>query len=82
MALRSPRPVLVADLFEPLLASLLDLLGSLSPEEWTTPNACGAWSVHEVALHLLGDDIGILSRQRDGYRLSGPSLDGLVVRVA
>jgi hypothetical protein len=26
------------------------------------------WSVHDVALHLLGGDAGILSRQRDAYR--------------
>ena len=49
--LRSPEPILVAPLFEPLLASLLDLLLTLTPEEWTTPNACGTWSVHEVALN-------------------------------
>jgi hypothetical protein len=27
---------------------------------------CPGWSVKDVALHLLGDDIGLLSRRRDG----------------
>ena len=82
--LHQPQPIVVVDLFEPLLALLLDTLASLTPDEWATPNACGAWSVHDVALHLLGDDVGLLSRQRDGYRLPGPRIDdweGLVVFI-
>ena len=29
--------------------------------------ACTGWSVKDVALHLLGDEAGILSRKRDGF---------------
>ena len=28
---------------------------------------CARWSVKDVALHLLGDEIGILSRKRDAF---------------
>jgi uncharacterized protein (TIGR03083 family) len=74
--LRTPEPILIADLFEPLLVSLIELLESLTPDEWATPNVCGEWSLHDLALHLLGGDIGILSRQRDGYRLPDRPVDG------
>ncbi len=31
-----------------------DLLGTLSPEEWTTETDCTGWDVRKVALHILG----------------------------
>jgi uncharacterized protein (TIGR03083 family) len=66
-ALQSPDPVLVADLFPELLDTLIELLASLSAAEWGKPTACSGWSVRDVALHLLGGEIGNLSRRRDGY---------------
>lgn len=65
--LQKPSPVLVADRFPALLAALLDLLASLSPSEWERPTAAPGWCARDIALHLLGDDIGYLSRKRDGY---------------
>lgn len=62
-----PAPVLVADLFPGLLEELLGVLRLLSAEQWQQTTACPGWSVHDVALHLLADDAGILSGQRDGY---------------
>jgi hypothetical protein len=44
---------------------LLALLVSLSDEQWVTPTECGQWRVKDVALHLLDDDLGWLSRGRD-----------------
>jgi hypothetical protein len=44
---------------------LLGLLADLSDEEWVQP-AVGHWVVRDVALHLLDDDLGWLSRGRDG----------------
>ncbi len=52
-------------LFPDLLTGLLDLLPALSPEEWAKPIPRKSWTVRDVALHLLGDDVGILSRGRD-----------------
>lgn len=56
------------DAITPLRAersALLELLSGLSPEQWALPTECPRWTVHGVALHLLGDDISLLSRQRD-----------------
>lgn len=66
--MQSPKPILVAHPFPELLEALLDLLNSLSGEQWRRPTACAGWSVKDVAAHLLGGDVGLLSRQRDGYR--------------
>jgi uncharacterized protein (TIGR03083 family) len=65
--LQTPGPVLIVDLFHPLLENLLALLRGLSQEEWTLPTQCGSWTVREVAVHLLGGDVGMLSHRRDGY---------------
>jgi uncharacterized protein (TIGR03083 family) len=51
---------------------LLDLLGSISDAEWRAPTPCTRWRVKDLALHLLDDDLGWLSRGRDG------ELDGLI----
>lgn len=66
--MQSPKPILVAHLFPKLLEALLDLLAPLPDEQWQRPTACVGWSVKDVAAHLLGGDVGLLSRQRDGYR--------------
>ena len=58
--------VVVAHLFPPERASLIELLSSLDEEQWQAPTVCPGWLVKDVALHLLGDDIGLLSRRRDG----------------
>ncbi|MBE2270190.1 MAG: maleylpyruvate isomerase N-terminal domain-containing protein [Anaerolinea sp.] len=55
----------VADLFAPMRAELLRVLSSLDDEQWTLPTACSEWSVRDVALHILGDDMGLLSNLRD-----------------
>ncbi len=60
-------PVLTAHLFPDERAALLNLLASLTAAEWAAP-ALPGWSVHDVALHLLGGDLGILSARRDGWR--------------
>jgi uncharacterized protein (TIGR03083 family) len=74
--MRQPQPVLVADRFPEILDALLDLLSSLTPDEWQLQTACAGWSVRDVALHLLGDDVGMLSSRRDGYRMGNVSIAG------
>jgi uncharacterized protein (TIGR03083 family) len=49
----------------PERAALLDLLRDLTDEEWAAPTECPAWSVKGIALHVLGDDLSLLTRQRD-----------------
>ncbi|MCH8876485.1 MAG: maleylpyruvate isomerase N-terminal domain-containing protein [Chloroflexi bacterium] len=65
--LKSPNPVIVADLLPELLQNLLELLKGLEEEDWARSTVCAGWSVKDVALHLLGGDIGNLSSRRDGH---------------
>jgi uncharacterized protein (TIGR03083 family) len=67
-SIQAPEPVVVLDLFPEVRASLLALLTSLSDEEWSRPTVCPGWTVKDVALHLLGVEIGNLSRRRDRFR--------------
>ena len=77
-------PILVAHLFPELLEGLLSLLTGLSAEEWERPTVCTGWSVHDVALHLLGVEIGNVSRKRDHFSPSARptyNSDDLVVLI-
>ena len=65
--MRSPTPILVSHLFRELDGHLLELLRSLSPEDWHRPTVCSAWSVKDIASHLLDTALRRLSMQRDGY---------------
>ena len=80
--MRQPSPILVVDLFPEVLDALLEVLASLEPAEWRLPTACAGWSVHDVALHLLGDDVGMLSSRRDGHRAGNVSIAGWEELVA
>lgn len=64
---KQPQPIWVAELFPPILESLLTLLSSLTDEEWNAPVVAPGWTVKDVALHLLGGDVGVLSGGRDGF---------------
>lgn len=44
---------------------LIRLLSGLTTEEWHVQTAASNWDVKAVALHLLDDDLGWLSRHRD-----------------
>jgi uncharacterized protein (TIGR03083 family) len=57
-------------LFNGERAALLELLSSLQADEWWLPTVCGDWTVHDVALHLIGADVNVLARDRD--RFDGP----------
>jgi uncharacterized protein (TIGR03083 family) len=58
--------IVVTHLFAPERASLLELLSALAAGQWQAPTVCPGWSVKDVAVHLLGGDIDLLSRRRDG----------------
>jgi len=65
-----PRLDVTASL-RPERAHLLALLGELSADEWARPTECPAWTVKGVALHILGDDLSLLARQRDATPTQG-----------
>lgn len=68
----------------PERAELLDLLSTLTADAWAAPTECPEWTVHGVALHVLGDDLSLLGRQRDeavqGLILYGETHPGLDFR--
>jgi len=84
-----PGPIDVLDLFPGERAALLDLLEELDAAAWAAPTACAGWLVKDVALHLLGDDVGRLSGGRDKFpnpSFGAPGLDpstwvGLVAAI-
>ena len=62
------RPAGPLDTIQPLRderEAFIALLTLLEPEEWNLATECPAWSVKGIALHVLGDDFSLLSRQRD-----------------
>jgi uncharacterized protein (TIGR03083 family) len=52
-------------MLRPERAALLDLLTSFGPADWDRPTECPAYSIKGIATHVLGDDLSLLSRQRD-----------------
>ena len=65
--MRVPQPILAGPLFAPIHDELMSLLRGLSDEEWLAPTAAGAWTVRDVAAHLLDTALRRLSMHRDGY---------------
>jgi hypothetical protein len=56
------------ELYPLLDGKLVDLLESLSSEEWNAPTIAGKWTVKDVAAHILdGCFLRRLSIHRDGY---------------
>jgi uncharacterized protein (TIGR03083 family) len=61
------RPLLRAEQRE-----LRALLVSLDESAWRRPTVAPGWDVHAIAVHLLGDHLGRLSRSRDAWDGIGP----------
>jgi uncharacterized protein (TIGR03083 family) len=64
--------------------ALVQLLGELDDDEWGGPTPCPAWSVHELSVHLVHDDLRRLSAERDGHAgawVDASSLDELVAAL-
>jgi uncharacterized protein (TIGR03083 family) len=66
---KSPAGIDVVDRFPPLRKHLLELFAGLSEEDWVRPTAALRWSVKDVASHLLGGDVWVLSGKRYGFRV-------------
>lgn len=63
-----PPPIIVVDLLPGERRALLDLLQALDPDGWSRRTMAGDWTVKDIAAHLIADDLGRLSSQRDGHR--------------
>jgi hypothetical protein len=68
----------VLEVYRPERSALLGLLDGLSQADWDRPTECREYTVKGVVTHVLGDDLSLLSRQRDGTEpglsLLGPEL--------
>jgi uncharacterized protein (TIGR03083 family) len=77
-------PIFTAHLFPGLEACLVELLRSLSPEEWEAQTLAPQWKVKDVAAHLLDTQTRKLAAARHGYkpenskRLSNEKLIALI----
>lgn len=60
-------PIHTIFLFPALDRKLIELLRSLSPEEWNRPTRAKLWTVKDIASHLLDGNYRTLSMSRDGY---------------
>ena len=60
----------VIELFPRERTALIALLSPLDAARWETATALPGWSVKDIAAHIVGDDFGVISRQRDGYAAS------------
>lgn len=78
---------LVLDVYPLERARLIELLSDLDEAQWALPTECPAYTVKGIASHVLGDDLSLLSRQRDGAvqglvlmaeRLPGADFRGLL----
>ena len=75
MAATDPLPPIDAAPLLPIVeAHLLELLRSLSPEDWEKPTLAPRWSVREVACHLLDTQLRKLSMVRDGHVAVRPEI--------
>jgi hypothetical protein len=61
------KPVNALRVFPTERNCLLETLDSLDERQWLLETACEGWRVKDIVQHLLGDDIGILSRRRDVF---------------
>jgi hypothetical protein len=60
-------PIETLHLFPKLDVLLIELLKSLSEEEWQSPTIAKLWSVKDIASHLLDGNLRTLSFSRDNY---------------
>ncbi|HAA10389.1 MAG TPA: hypothetical protein DCE41_01335 [Cytophagales bacterium] len=76
-------PLDTRHLFHPLDHKLVELLRTLSPEDWQRPTVAKAWKVKDVASHLLDGSLRTLSMQRDRYFGEAmPPIEGYLDLVA
>lgn len=66
-------PLHVVDLLPALDRKLMELLRSLSPEEWEKQTVARLWKVKDVVAHMLDGNIRVLSMLRDNYHGQTPS---------
>ena len=61
-------------LFPILDQKLIELLRSLSKEDWNRPTLAKLWTVKDIASHLLDGNFRTISLMRDGYNGMSPGV--------
>jgi uncharacterized protein (TIGR03083 family) len=69
--LRPAAPILCAHLLRRVDEKLIDLLISLTSDEWELQTIVPSWKVRDVAAHLLDTALRKLSMVRDSYHVEG-----------
>jgi uncharacterized protein (TIGR03083 family) len=67
-------PIFTAHLFPEVESKLVELLRSLSPDDWDQPTLVPKWKVRHVVAHLLDTQLRKLSLVRDGYAAEKPEI--------
>ena len=67
-------PIDVLPVFAAARIALVELLRGLALPDWKRPTMLPGWTVHDIALHLLGNDLGRL-RDRSGESPRPPERD-------
>ena len=71
---RRVKPILTAHLFPKLDAMLLELVRSLTSEDWEKQTVSPKWRVKDVVAHLLDTPLRGVSIGRDGYLPEAPRI--------
>ena len=66
-------PIQTVHLFTKLDQLLIELLRSLSPDDWDMATLSPHWTIKDIAAHLLDGNMRMLSIARDGYRGDPPT---------
>src|SRR5437868_3628952 len=81
-ATESLQPIFTAHLFPKLEGMLIELLRSLTSQEWEKQTLAPKWKVKDVAAHLLDTQLRKLSICRDGHSLQAPQITSNAELVA
>ncbi|HZA79800.1 MAG TPA: maleylpyruvate isomerase family mycothiol-dependent enzyme [Acidimicrobiales bacterium] len=77
-------PVDTRSLMRTVRARLHELVDALADDNWHRPTVCPGWSVADIVAHVIGDDLGRLSRTHDGVVIEpepGEALPGFLDRI-
>jgi hypothetical protein len=63
----SPAPVDVLGVFPEMRQRGVAMLRELTEAEWAAPTKVPGWTIHDIAVHLVGGLMANVSRRRDGH---------------
>src|SRR5713101_6122239 len=76
------QPIFIAHLFPKLEGMLIELLRSLTPQDWEKQTLAPKWKVKDVVAHLLDTQLRKLAASRDRHTQGNPKITSNVDLVA